>query len=141
MTDVTPDLIFQVATGFMAAKRLFVANEVGLFGKLAESPASLDELARRTGLPRRTMRILADAMVALGFVERQGDQYQNRPVAATFLSGRTPADLRPTLRNWNHLNYLRWTKLEEAVRTDTAVFGEFEFTEKERSCTPRELKR
>jgi SAM-dependent methyltransferase len=131
MTDVTPDPIFRVATGFMGAKHLFVANEVGLFEKLAESPASLDVLARRTGVPRRTMRILADAMVALGFVERQGDQYQNRPVADTFLSGRTPADLRPTLRYWNHLNYLRWTKLEEAVRTDTAVFGEFEFTEKE----------
>jgi hypothetical protein len=31
MADVTPDLIFQVANGFMAAKHLFVANEVGLF--------------------------------------------------------------------------------------------------------------
>jgi hypothetical protein len=28
MTDVTPDGILQVASGFMAAKHLFVANEV-----------------------------------------------------------------------------------------------------------------
>jgi hypothetical protein len=77
MTDVTPDLIFQVANGFMAAKHLFVANEIGLFEALADSPATLDDLAQRTGIPCRTLRILADAMVALGFVERQGDLYRN----------------------------------------------------------------
>src|SRR4030095_330232 len=101
MADVTPDLIFQVANGFMAAKHLFVANEVGLFEALADAPAPLDDVARRLGIPRRTLRILADAMVALGFVERQGDQYRNSPGAATFLSGRTPAGLRPHFRSWN----------------------------------------
>lgn len=71
MATVTPDAIFQVATGFMAAKHLFVANEVGLFEHLAPGPTTLDTLAQRTGVPRRTLRILADAMVALGFVEKQ----------------------------------------------------------------------
>jgi SAM-dependent methyltransferase len=131
MADVTPDLIFQVANGFMAAKHLFVANEIGLFEALADAPATLDDVAQRTGIPRRTLRILADAMVALGFVERQGDLYRNSVVAATFLSGRTTADLRPALRYWNRLNYHRWTKLEEAVRTDQAVLGEFAFTAEE----------
>jgi hypothetical protein len=131
MADVTPDLIFQVANGFMAAKHLFVANEIGLFEALADAPAPLDDVAQRTGIPRRTLRILADAMVALGFVERQGDLYRNSVVASTFLSGRTTADLRPALRYWNRLNYHRWTKLEEAVRTDQAVLGEFAFTAEE----------
>jgi hypothetical protein len=62
--DVTPEPIFRVACGFMAAKHLFVANEVGLFEELAEGPATLDELARRSGVPQRTLRISADAMVA-----------------------------------------------------------------------------
>jgi predicted transcriptional regulator len=89
MTEVTPEPIFQVASGFMAAKHLFVANEVGVFTHLAAGPATLEELAQRVGIPRRTLRILVDAMVALGFVERQGERYQNGAVAATFLSGRT----------------------------------------------------
>ena len=131
MPDVTPELIFQVANGFMAAKHLFVANEVGLFEALADAPATLDDLARRTRIPRRTLRILADAMAALGFLERQGDQYQNTPVASTFLSRRTPTDLRPALRYWNQLNYQRWTELEAVVRTEQAVFGEFAFTPEE----------
>ncbi len=131
MPDITPESIFQVASGFMAAKHLFVANEVGLFEKLAEGSATLDDLTQRLGIPRRTTRILADAMVALGFVQRSGDRYQNGPVADTFLSGRTPTDLRPILRFNNRLSYARWTKLEEAVRTGKAVFGEFAFTAEE----------
>ena len=120
MTDVTPEPIFQVASGFMAAKHLFVANEVGLFEQLADGPATLDELAERTGISRRRLRILADAMVVLGFVERHGESYQNAPIAATFLTGHTPADLRPFLRFWNRLSYPTWTKLEDAIRTGQA---------------------
>lgn len=44
-------------------------------------------------------------MVALGFVEGEADRYSNGPVAATFLSGQTPADLRPLLRFWNEIVY------------------------------------
>lgn len=120
MSDVTPEPIFQVASGFMAAKHLFVANEVGLFEQLADEPATLDELAGRTGVARPRLRILADAMVVLGFVERHEDLYQNAPIAATFLTGHTPADLRPFLRFWNHLSYPTWTKLEDAIRTGQA---------------------
>jgi hypothetical protein len=57
MPDATPDLIFEIANGFMAAKHLFVANEVGLFAALEESPASLDDLAKRTEVPQRTLRL------------------------------------------------------------------------------------
>jgi SAM-dependent methyltransferase len=128
---ITPDLIFQVANGFMAAKHLFVANEVGLFAALADSAATLDEVAQRIAVPRRTLRILADAMVALGLLERQGDNYRNTPTTFTFLSGRAPADLRPALRYWNRLNYLRWARLEEVVRTEQPVFGDFAFTPEE----------
>jgi hypothetical protein len=131
MPDVSPEPIFQVATGFMAAKLLFVANEVGLFESLAEGPATLDQLTERTDVPRRTMRIVTDAMVALGFLERQGNLYQNRPVSATFLSGRTPLDLRSFLQFFNHISYPRWVRLEEAVRTAQTVFGAFDFTEEE----------
>jgi DNA-binding IclR family transcriptional regulator len=97
-TQVTPDAILQVALGFMAAKHLFVASEIGLFSVLAEGSLSLDELAKRTGVPRPSVRILADAMAALGFVTREGDCYRNQPVSQAFLSGRSAADLRPALR-------------------------------------------
>jgi len=118
--SVTPDPIFQLAMGFMASKHVFVANEIGLFQRLAAGPATLDELAQQTGVPRRTVRISADAMVALGLVERHGDQYQNGPVAAAFLSGQGPADLRPLLRFWNRISYQSWGQLEAAIRSGQA---------------------
>ncbi|MDQ3810457.1 MAG: acetylserotonin O-methyltransferase [Chloroflexota bacterium] len=114
---VTPEAIFDIASGFMAAKHLFVANEVGLFEQLASGPATLDDLAQRAGIATERVRILADAMCALGLVQRDGDRYRNGPVAAAFLTGAGPVDLRPFLRFWDHLSYPMWTKLEDAVRT------------------------
>ncbi len=130
-TEVSPDPIFQLATGFMSAKHVFIANEVGIFEKLADGPATLDELAQRTALPRRTTRIVADAMVALGLVERHAGRYQNAAVAAAYLTGRNAVDLRPFLRFWNQLSYPRWTKLEEAIRTGRGPFGMLKFTAEE----------
>jgi hypothetical protein len=57
MAEVTPDPIMEIAMGFMAAKHLFVATEIGLFTGLAQGPATLDELAATCGIPRRTAGI------------------------------------------------------------------------------------
>ncbi|PYQ39391.1 MAG: polyketide synthase [Acidobacteria bacterium] len=130
-SDVTPVAIIQAAQGFMASKHLFVANEIGLFEKLADGPVALDEIARAIGLPRRTARIVVDAMVALGFVARQGSRYENTAAAQAFLTGRGPMDLRHFLRFWNRLSYPRWDKLEQAVRTGKPLFGELELTKEE----------
>ena len=118
--DVTPDGIFQLAVGFMAAKHLFVASEIDLFRHLASGPATLEDLARLTGVPPRTARIAVDAMVALGLVERSGNQYWNTPVAATYLSGQGSADLRPILRFWNRISYPTWEHLAGRGRSTCA---------------------
>src|SRR5438067_8981905 len=99
--QVRPDVIFEVAMGFMASKHLFVANEIGLFTALADGAVTLDQLAGRIGVPVRTLRIVADAMVALGFVERQDGAYRNGAAADAFLSGNGPMDLSPALRFMN----------------------------------------
>jgi SAM-dependent methyltransferase len=99
----------------MASKHLFAASELGLFEALGEGPADLAGLAARTGLLPRTTRISADAMVALGLLERHGDRYANTPVAAAFLSGATAADLRPLLTFWDKLSYPAWTDLAGAL--------------------------
>ena len=60
----------QIAHGFMASKHLFAASELGLFEALGEGPVDLDGLAARTGLTRRAARISADAMVAIGLLDK-----------------------------------------------------------------------
>ena len=113
--NVTPEPIMRIASGFMAAKHLFAASQLGLFEALAESPATLEALAARTGLTPRAARISADAMVALGLLERHGDLYRNGDTAGAFLAGRTPADLRPFLRFWDQISYPTWSTLADAL--------------------------
>lgn len=109
------ETIMRLASGFMAAKHLFAASELGLFEALADSPATIDGLAARTGLTPRATRISADAMVALGLLEREGDSYRNSETAAAFLAGQTPADLRPFLRFWDKISYPTWGRLADAL--------------------------
>ena len=111
----TPTLIMQIAHGFMASKHLFAASELGLFEALGEGPVDLDGLAARTGLTRRAARISADAMVAIGLLHKDADCYANTPEAAAFLSGATPADLRPLLRFWDRFSYPAWADLAGAL--------------------------
>lgn len=112
-----PEPILRLAAGFMAAKHLFAASDLGLFEALADSPATIDALAARTGLTRRAARISADAMVALGLLERDGGTYRNSDTAAAFLAGATPADLRPLLRFWDKISYPSWAGFAEALAT------------------------
>ena len=112
-----PERIFQLAAGFMASKFLFAASDADLFALLADGPATAREIHERSGLPERTVRIVADAMVALGLLDRRGDRYENGPEAAEFLTGRGAADLRPLLRFWDRLSYPQWSELARSVRT------------------------
>lgn len=112
-----PEPIMRIASGFMAAKHLFAANEFGIFEALGDSPATLDALAARTGLTTRAARISADAMVALGLLDGDGDTYRNGPAAAAFLVGHGPGDLRPLLRFWDTISYPAWAQLADALAT------------------------
>jgi hypothetical protein len=114
-TGVTPDLILQLATSFMATKYLIAAVEVGMFEALADDLLDLDALAARIAIPRRTARICADAMVALGLLERDGPLYRNSVAAGAFLSGRGARDLRPFLRSMDR-TYPVWAEFTDAIR-------------------------
>lgn len=119
-STASPEPIMRIASGFMAAKHLFAANELGIFEALGESPATLDALAARTGLTPRAARISTDAMVALGLIERDGDTYRNGEAAAAFLTGHTPADLRPFLRFWDKISYPAWIGIADALASGPA---------------------
>ncbi|WP_239309859.1 MULTISPECIES: acetylserotonin O-methyltransferase [unclassified Frankia] len=113
----TPEQILRISAGYMAAKFLFVASRIGLFEALAPGSRTAAQLSTVIDVPERSTRIVADAMVSVGLVNREGDEYSNAPVAQTFLAGATPADRRPMLRWWDQISYPTWQRLEAAVRT------------------------
>jgi len=112
---MTPELIMQLGTSFMVTRHLIAAAEVGVFEALGEEVLDLDALAARIAIPRRTTRICADAMVALGLLERDGPLYRNSPVADAFLSGRGRGDLRPFLL-YLDVSYRAWAEFTGAIR-------------------------
>jgi len=69
----TPDHILQIGFSFWASKMLLSAVELELFTELAKHPLPRTELQGRLGLHPRSARDFFDALVATGFLERDGD--------------------------------------------------------------------
>jgi hypothetical protein len=88
-----PGYILQTGLAFWASKTLLSAVEMEIFTELAKHPQDLDTLTGRLGLHPRGSRDFLDALVALGFLERQVGKYSNTP-STIFFSTSTS---RPTL--------------------------------------------
>src|SRR4051794_27433977 len=98
-----PDFFAEEGAAFMAAKFLCMGVEVGVFEKLADGPLGADELAAATVLPQRSVRVLANGLVALGHLEIDGGRYRNGAAAQAFLAGRGAVDVRAGLRLYNQI--------------------------------------
>ena len=85
--QLIPDKILQTGMAFWASKTLLCAVELGVFTELAQGPMSLDSLRERLGLHPRAARDFFVALVALGFLNREGDRYSNTPETDRFLAG------------------------------------------------------
>ena len=86
---LTPERILQTGLGFWASKTLLSAIEMGLFTELAHGPERVDHLAGRLGMHPRSARDFFDALVALGFLGREGDRYANTPKPTCSSTGRS----------------------------------------------------
>jgi hypothetical protein len=115
--QVGPEKILQTGLAFWPAKTLLSAIEMGLFTELARGPEPFEALRGRLGLHSRSARDFLDALVALGFLQRTGDQYANSPDADLFLDRHKPSYLGGILEMANHRLYPFWGHLTEALRT------------------------
>jgi hypothetical protein len=115
--DITPDRILQLGLGFWGPKTFLSAIELGVFTELARQPADLAALTERLGLHPRSARDFLDALVALGMLERNGEQYANTPETECFLDREKPAYMGGMLEMANARLYGFWGDLTEALRT------------------------
>jgi hypothetical protein len=115
--QLTPENILQTGMDFWPAKTLLCAVEMGLFTELAQGPLSLDILRQRVGLHARAARDFLDALVALGFLKREGDRYGNTPETDLFLDRNKLSYVGGILEMANRRLYPIWNNLTEALRT------------------------
>src|SRR5262250_2265799 len=90
--DVSP--ILQTAFSFWSSKVLLTAVEFGLFTRLGSRRLSAKELGDELELHPRGTHDFFDALVAMGFLERDGDgppaKYRNNAAGRLYLDRTSP---------------------------------------------------
>ena len=85
---VDPSRIVEVGFGFLASKVLLTAVELELFTKLGNQSLKGEPLGEALGLHPRGIWDFLDALVALGFLNREGSGpdglYSNTPETDAF---------------------------------------------------------
>ena len=114
---LTPERILQTGLAFWASKTLLSAIEMGVFTELAQGAEPIDALATRVGLHPRSSRDFLDTLVALGFLQRDGDRYANTPETDLFLDRKKPSYVGGILEMANHRLYPFWGRLTDALRS------------------------
>jgi hypothetical protein len=113
--------IMQVGLGFWASKALLSAVELELFTALGERPLTAQGIAEALKLHPRAVPDFPDALVALGFLLREGDGpsavYSNTPEGAVFLDKASPAYIGGFLEMANARLYRFWGDLTPALKT------------------------
>jgi hypothetical protein len=115
--QVSPDAILQLGLGFWGSKALLSAAELGLFTQLAQAPRSVKAIEAELGLQPRGTRDWLDALVSLGMLEREGEEYRNTAATDLFLDRAKPSYIGGLLEMANARLYPFWGSLTEALRT------------------------
>jgi hypothetical protein len=111
----------EVGLGFWASKTLLSAVELGLFTKLGSASMTGRELQEELGLSTRANPDFFDTLVALRFLDRDGDgsdaRYRNTQETAVFLDRNNPGYIGGILEMANARLYRFWGDLTEALKT------------------------
>lgn len=116
-----PSHIMQTATAFWASKVLLTAVEFDLFSTLGDESMTASEIGERLNIHPRGRFDFLDALVALGFLDRDGDGaeglYKNTAETKAFLNKASPAYIGGLPEMLNARLFGFWNDLGEALRT------------------------
>jgi len=116
-----PGHIMQTATAFWASKVLLTAVEFDLFTLLDNSSMTAEELGAQLALHPRGTYDFFDALVAAGFLQRDGDgpagRYSNTVDTAAFLNKNSPTYIGGMPEMLNARLFGFWNNLGEALKT------------------------
>ena len=111
---------------FQRTAALGSALELDLFTAIGEGITEASALAGRCGASERGIRILADHLVGIELLSKDGSRYAPTPTSAAFLDRSSPTCLGETVRFINHPGLMEvYDDLTKVVRTErTALPGE-----------------
>jgi hypothetical protein len=119
--QLDPGPILQTAFAFWSSKVLLTAVEFGVFTKLGNRRVTGVELGAELGLHSRGISDFFDALVAMQFLDREGDgpsaKYFNTPAGVLYLDRGSPRYVGGWLVMLNERLFKFWHDLPEALRT------------------------
>jgi O-methyltransferase/methyltransferase family protein len=119
--QLNPGRIMETATAFWASKVLLTAVEFDLFSVLGDDSRTATELGEALGIHPRGRYDFLDALVALDFLQRDGDgpegRYSNSPETAAFLDKASPRYIGGLPEMLNARLFGFWNHLGEALKT------------------------
>src|SRR5438477_3509673 len=119
--QLDPSQILQTAFAFWSSKVLLTAVEFGVFTQLGQRHVTGAELGKELGLHPRGISDFFDALVAMKFLNRDGDgpsaKYCNTPEGALYLDRNSPRYVGGILVMLNARLFKFWHDLPEALRT------------------------
>jgi len=114
------DRLDEIANGYRAAQVLFTACRLKVFDCIGDELVDSQAIGRRLNADWRGTKILLDALVGLGLLERTGDSYRNSELSnASLRSGSTHTKLSQMLHGARL--YERWGQLYDSVLTGLPV--------------------
>jgi len=117
----SPAHIMQTATAFWSSKVLITAVGLDLFTTLGDGSMTAAELGAALGLHPRGTFDFFDALVALKFLQRDGDgpegRYRNTAETATFLDKSSPQYIGALLEMFDNRLFGFWNDLGDGLRT------------------------
>jgi O-methyltransferase domain/Dimerisation domain len=117
----TPERIMEVGLSCFSSKVLLTAVELRVFTVLSKQQMTGEELGKVLSLHPRGIYDFLDALVALGFLRREGTgsagRYSNSPESALFLDRSEPTYMGGILEMVNARLYGFWNDLGTALKT------------------------
>lgn len=114
------DPVDEIATGYREAQILLTANRLGLFPLLAREALTADRLAEALDADPRGVRILCDALAAMGLLDKSRETYGPTALVFEYLLPDSPRSKVAMLRHTARL-YERWGSLLDVVKTGRPV--------------------
>ena len=109
------DRLNRVTNSFMEAKLVLAGVTLGLFERLAKGPATVAQLTADLEVTARGIEILADALVAQGYLGKDGGSYENSDGANRYLVPGGP-DSQAFITGHRNQMFHTWAVLEDTIR-------------------------
>ena len=114
--------IREIAVAFQKSRIILTAYELGIFSLIDDKSLDSETISKELNLNKNATERLLNALVALDFLEKTNEKFNNSKDSLMFLSRSSPAYIAGMMHT-NHL-WNTWSHLTEVVKTGTAAHNE-----------------